>query len=66
MEDDEEMVQALHNDVADDLLHESAEQVGEVIDSEDNDTLGIEGGEMAVSSMSPGLSRVAAFLNGGT
>lgn len=42
---DEDMAQAFHNDIADDLLDESAEQVEEVTDSDNLDIIDIEGGE---------------------
>lgn len=60
-EDDEEIIRALHNDLADDLLDESVEQVKEVIDSDDDGILGIEGGERAVSSTPSGSRPLPPF-----
>lgn len=61
VENDGEMVQARYNDVADGLLDESMEQVGEVINSH-YDTLDIGGGEKKMSRKSSGSRPLPSFL----
>lgn len=60
VDDDEEIVQALHDDMADGLLDESEEQVREVIDLGDN-TLDNEGGGKTVSSKPSGSCPLPPF-----
>lgn len=55
-----EMVQALHNDVVDDLLDDSAKQSGDVIDS-GGDILDIEGRERTMLSKSSGSRPLPSF-----